>query len=310
MLGSQTPVEASKTSEGRVKLEELLAFYDHMNAQPGATFDSDSGFNCNPPSLWVRWKLGIDQNANGAIVFAKEEAFFKGDDGEAATALYSTGGGVAAEGSKITCNFCLAEMEKPKVCAKCKCRRYCSVECQRGDWKEHKKYCVQGGGSGPKKPRGTLNEEYDKLKQFIIERHVKYEGKPYPEKTAFARGICFDEKGEFIEPPAPSWSTFLTRANTEGIVTQEMVDDDVNGREINIKNKKVLENLQLFHFKAFMMAKPPQIQAQIDYCDLRQKTVMESFSGRLEPALYLGQPQRRVGKTYGIILLISSYSYC
>ena len=38
------------------------------------------------------------------------------------------------------CNVC-HEAPGTKKCSKCKIRRYCSVKCQKADWKMHKRYC-------------------------------------------------------------------------------------------------------------------------------------------------------------------------
>ena len=44
--------------------------------------------------------------------------------------------------SSVSCCF---KCEKPardlKVCSRCRRARYCSVECQRSDWKQHKSIC-------------------------------------------------------------------------------------------------------------------------------------------------------------------------
>ena len=39
------------------------------------------------------------------------------------------------------CVFCLKMYSKTKVCSKCKVSRYCSKNCQKADWKDHKNYC-------------------------------------------------------------------------------------------------------------------------------------------------------------------------
>jgi hypothetical protein len=51
------------------------------------------------------------------------------------------GAGAGEADEAATCPICFA---KPmvKTCAKCKLRRYCSKECQRADWKVHKRYCT------------------------------------------------------------------------------------------------------------------------------------------------------------------------
>lgn len=40
------------------------------------------------------------------------------------------------------CNFCDKKQEKLAVCAKCKKVSYCSRDCQKGDWGEHKRLCL------------------------------------------------------------------------------------------------------------------------------------------------------------------------
>lgn len=44
---------------------------------------------------------------------------------------------------KVTplCSFCGKLPENPKVCSRCKIKRYCDVECQKKHWTTHKEYC-------------------------------------------------------------------------------------------------------------------------------------------------------------------------
>jgi len=44
-------------------------------------------------------------------------------------------------GTGQLCSVCCKYLEKPKKCGKCKSRYYCSAECQKQDWTEHKKEC-------------------------------------------------------------------------------------------------------------------------------------------------------------------------
>lgn len=45
---------------------------------------------------------------------------------------------------KLGCKKC-GNMESPlSKCGKCNVIKYCSVECQKGDWDYHKKVCVKG----------------------------------------------------------------------------------------------------------------------------------------------------------------------
>lgn len=41
-----------------------------------------------------------------------------------------------------SCDTCHELRSELRRCSKCKARWYCSVECQRTDWKEHKKHCT------------------------------------------------------------------------------------------------------------------------------------------------------------------------
>ena len=43
------------------------------------------------------------------------------------------------------CNSCEAFKPFPdfKKCGQCQCKRYCSRECQKADWKKHKQVCVK-----------------------------------------------------------------------------------------------------------------------------------------------------------------------
>jgi len=44
---------------------------------------------------------------------------------------------------KCTCYKCKEILSKEKIftCSKCKVGRYCSIECQKTDWKEHSIFC-------------------------------------------------------------------------------------------------------------------------------------------------------------------------
>lgn len=40
-----------------------------------------------------------------------------------------------------TCDNCRTALKNPLKCGKCMCAPYCNRECQKADWKEHKKVC-------------------------------------------------------------------------------------------------------------------------------------------------------------------------
>ena len=44
---------------------------------------------------------------------------------------------------KMFCTFCKKQKESMKKCSRCKLNRYCSRECQKNDWKEHKTICKE-----------------------------------------------------------------------------------------------------------------------------------------------------------------------
>ena len=45
--------------------------------------------------------------------------------------------------NKNCCSSCLSEGLKGFRCSNCKMMRYCNVECQKADWKNHKKVCSE-----------------------------------------------------------------------------------------------------------------------------------------------------------------------
>jgi ankyrin repeat protein len=55
----------------------------------------------------------------------------------------------APESSVEACHFCAKSQahfaSRLKLCIRCRSVRYCSVECQRGDWSAHKKECAKPG---------------------------------------------------------------------------------------------------------------------------------------------------------------------
>ena len=144
-LDGITPIEAAKTPVGRGKLEEFFkANYGHLpiSLRQRMRSESEAGFfqrhylyhklSGMPsrllPRAWVRWRLGLDNVADGARFFAKEEAIFKGTDGN--------------HFFRHICSSCPKILDRALVCERCRCRRYCSRECQVKDWKAHKLLCM------------------------------------------------------------------------------------------------------------------------------------------------------------------------
>ena len=73
--------------------------------------------------------------------------------------------------SRNNCHFCGINA-KVRLCSDCKVTRYCSRECQKSDWSEHKLFCssnrfAKRGTSIMKKMCDDLNIE------FILEDHLE-----------------------------------------------------------------------------------------------------------------------------------------
>lgn len=77
---------------------------------------------------------------------------------------------------QIHCQSCLQRMQKKFRCNGCKFIHYCSVNCQKNDWNEHKEECKMIQKISPNKPTETVrmlarilqkkDSKDDKYKQF------------------------------------------------------------------------------------------------------------------------------------------------
>ena len=146
-LDNMSPMEASKTAHGRKLLESHMRhremFEEDTSTSTSTTNpeDAEVGEVCelkgfNPPSQYIRWKLGLVNIPDGAMKFKAEEDFYNGNDSPAAIATLNAG--KQADGGKDICNFCAKKGSKGVkllICSRCKSRRYCSKECQKRDWK-------------------------------------------------------------------------------------------------------------------------------------------------------------------------------
>ncbi|TVY83493.1 hypothetical protein LSUE1_G004861 [Lachnellula suecica] len=71
----------------------------------------------------------------------------------------STPSATPPTGNEFVCNTCkkpATSFPNPlKKCAKCQVTKYCSRECQKDDWKAHKKICSAQSQSGDSKPSSS-----------------------------------------------------------------------------------------------------------------------------------------------------------
>lgn len=50
--------------------------------------------------------------------------------------------GIAASSDRNSCFTCHNTLEKPLICAKCRLISYCSISCQKAEWKRHRPKCA------------------------------------------------------------------------------------------------------------------------------------------------------------------------
>merc|ERR1719317_16606 len=63
------------------------------------------------------------------------------------------------------CSFCDKLLTKPLSCGQCKTARYCSRNCQRKDWKTHKKTCRP---YQPPRRDKQLNDKFQKMVEEVL----------------------------------------------------------------------------------------------------------------------------------------------
>ncbi|KAF2119637.1 hypothetical protein BDV96DRAFT_486694 [Lophiotrema nucula] len=93
--------------------------------------------------------------------------------------------------SCATCSKAGSEAPNLKICAKCKSTLYCSRECQKADWKSHKKVCSQqaaGGSSNMPNVEHSTNYAAPRLRG--LDNHVT---KPF---TALDNGSYLHNRSE------------------------------------------------------------------------------------------------------------------
>ena len=78
-LNNMSPMEAAKTPEGRVLLEAHLKARERFEAAEKVNDDGDDEVKIvrgvNPPSEYIKWKIGLSNITDGESKFKAEEEF-------------------------------------------------------------------------------------------------------------------------------------------------------------------------------------------------------------------------------------------
>lgn len=179
------------------------------------------GMDINPPSRWVRWRLGMEVVPDGNTVFAKEERILRGDSTKAELDLLFNG---KAEGGKHVCNVCC--LEAKSVCGNCHSRRYCSKACQEIDWKSgHKKICSK---------KNAIKDKKTKPKEVI----------------EMLKKMCENPPADGMVPI--SFDVFMKTALKNGIITQDVINAEREGNVdaiLKSYDKKLEEKLYELFFE-------------------------------------------------------------
>ncbi|KAI1128618.1 putative MYND domain protein [Nemania abortiva] len=121
-----------------------------------------------------------------------------------------------------TCNNCQKASANLKRCAKCSTTPYCSRDCQKADWKAHKKICGKqahehsGAGSGPSASAGATLSPPKGLEKPITKPFTRIDNHTYlhdrPEEDVYrvlidAYRLRADDENKF-EGRAPADSLY------------------------------------------------------------------------------------------------------
>ena len=137
-------VERCRQWEHRSSCAYLTKSQIPLSVEPGQNPICSCGEGTLPPGYTFdlpRWDLAVKYAVRAAISPSFSVPFveqsFEGDNVTEPAALYESGCRVCGKGKSDDGGKGLLK------CARCQAVRYCSAECQRVDWKEHKKVCAK-----------------------------------------------------------------------------------------------------------------------------------------------------------------------
>ena len=321
-LNNMSPKQAAQTESGRRLVNNLLNEYDGLReaARDGTSMDA------NVPSAWVRWKLNFPGSPpNGETLFAEEERIFKGTDSPAYLAQIM--GTKDVEGGKSICNYCLKDDKDLLVCSRCRARRYCSKDCQKQDWSDHKKYCKESANEAlasqkaAKKEYKKLSpvERWESLKGMVTGHHANYIAKVTGTGIGTGTGT-----GTGAATFSPSWRQLLDYAVKDGVIDRSIVEADEKGEKVALSEElskslsEVLTRLRATHLLQSQSQSQPQSQPDINKLESAYKTLggaaregrdlnkmRKAFGGVLRPHVYKQLPQREatITLTFSCVML-------
>lgn len=115
---------------------------------------------------------------------------------------------------KRACAFCKTINEKLKICGNCNSTHYCGIECQKKDWKNHKKLCKKSSEYKDFIPKideisrhvASISEIFDLIRVSIIVAG-----------TFRVAVICLVDVREN--------GTFITEYGADTVITNEKIDE-------------------------------------------------------------------------------------
>lgn len=82
-----------------------------------------------------------------------------------------------------TKSMCICGEKADKYCSKCKFQRYCSVKCQKNDWRKHKKVCNKSVNHDKEDVNNSYIEENEN--EDVIQCNNCYMYMPFDGETGY-----------------------------------------------------------------------------------------------------------------------------